>query len=145
MNIPAQGFSLFQIDVPDSECLETFRPVDPSSFTKRNVSRMLIGSLHFSAFGRTGLSMAEQGQTGRAGATGGGGAAPPPPVASRALLNRICRNAHLETKCHFMYILEVDERALVGQRAHGSLEGVGGLKTNEAYHSKADALVIPEM
>ena len=61
MNIPAQGFSLFQIDVPDSECLETFRPVDPSSFTKRNVSRMLIGSLHFSAFGRTGLSMAEQG------------------------------------------------------------------------------------
>ena len=28
---------------------------------------------------------------------------------------------------------------------HGSLEGVGGLKTNEAYHSKADALVIPEM
>ena len=29
--------------------------------------------------------------------------------------------------------------------AHGSLEGVGGLKTNEAYHSKADALPIPEM
>ena len=29
--------------------------------------------------------------------------------------------------------------------AHGSLEGVGGLKTNEAYHSKADVLVIPEM
>ena len=28
---------------------------------------------------------------------------------------------------------------------HGSLEGVGGLKTNEAYHSKADALVIPDM
>ena len=28
---------------------------------------------------------------------------------------------------------------------HGSLEGVGGLKTNEGYHSKADALVIPEM
>ena len=28
---------------------------------------------------------------------------------------------------------------------HGSLEGVGGLKTNEACHSKADALVIPEM
>ena len=28
---------------------------------------------------------------------------------------------------------------------HGSLEGVGGLKTNEAYHSKADALLIPEM
>ena len=28
---------------------------------------------------------------------------------------------------------------------HGSLEGVGGLKTNEAYHSKAEALVIPEM
>ena len=27
---------------------------------------------------------------------------------------------------------------------HGSLEGVGGLKTNEAYHSKADALVIQE-
>ena len=78
MNIPAQGFSLFQIDVPDSECLETFRPVDPSSFTKRNVSRMLIGSLHFSAFGRTGLSMAEQGQTGRAGATGGGGGAAAP-------------------------------------------------------------------
>ena len=25
---------------------------------------------------------------------------------------------------------------------HGSLEGVGGLKTSEAYHSKADALVI---
>ena len=28
---------------------------------------------------------------------------------------------------------------------HCSLEGVGGLKTNEAYHSKPDALVIPEM
>ena len=28
---------------------------------------------------------------------------------------------------------------------HGSLEGVGGLKTSEAYHSKADALVIPKM
>ena len=28
---------------------------------------------------------------------------------------------------------------------HGSLEGVGGLNTNEAYHSKADALVIPKM
>ena len=28
---------------------------------------------------------------------------------------------------------------------HGSLGGVGGLKTNEAYHSKADALVIPKM
>ena len=28
---------------------------------------------------------------------------------------------------------------------HGSLEGDGGLNTNEAYHSKADALVIPEM
>ena len=28
---------------------------------------------------------------------------------------------------------------------HGSLEGVGGLKTNEAYHSKADALLIPKM
>ena len=28
---------------------------------------------------------------------------------------------------------------------HGSLEGVGGLKTNEAYLSKADALLIPEM
>ena len=26
---------------------------------------------------------------------------------------------------------------------HGSLEGVGGLKTNEAYHSKADALLFP--
>ena len=30
-------------------------------------------------------------------------------------------------------------------QSHGSLEGVGGLKTSEAYHSKADALVIPEM
>ena len=29
--------------------------------------------------------------------------------------------------------------------AHGSLEGVGGLKTNEAYHAKAVALLIPEM
>ena len=28
---------------------------------------------------------------------------------------------------------------------HGSLEGVGGLKANEAYHSKADVLVIPKM
>ena len=36
-------------------------------------------------------------------------------------------------------------RALGGRRRHGSLEGAGGLKTNEAYHSKADALVIPEM
>ena len=25
------------------------------------------------------------------------------------------------------------------------MEGVGGLKTSEAYHSKADALAIPEM
>ena len=32
-----------------------------------------------------------------------------------------------------------------GISIHGSLEGIGGLKTNEAYHSKADALVIPEM
>ena len=32
-----------------------------------------------------------------------------------------------------------------GSHAHGSLEGVGGLKTNEAYHSKADSLLIPEM
>ena len=31
------------------------------------------------------------------------------------------------------------------RRLHGSFEGVGGLKTNEAYHSKADALLIPEM
>ena len=30
-------------------------------------------------------------------------------------------------------------------RLHSSLEEVGGPKTNEAYHSKADALVIPEM
>ena len=28
---------------------------------------------------------------------------------------------------------------------HGLLEGVGGLKTSEAYHSKAKVLVIPEM
>ena len=27
---------------------------------------------------------------------------------------------------------------------HGSLEGFGGLKTNEAYHSKADASLIPD-
>ena len=33
----------------------------------------------------------------------------------------------------------------MGGHLHGSLEGVEGLKTNEAYHSKADALVIPEM
>ena len=26
-----------------------------------------------------------------------------------------------------------------------SLEGVAGLKTNEAYHLKADAVLIPEM
>ena len=32
-----------------------------------------------------------------------------------------------------------------GSSAHGSLEGVGGLKANEAYHSKADALLIPKM
>ena len=31
------------------------------------------------------------------------------------------------------------------ERIHGSLEGVGGLKTNKAYHSKADALVTPEI
>ena len=31
------------------------------------------------------------------------------------------------------------------QLTHGSLEGVGGLKTNEAYHSKTDALLIPKM
>ena len=30
-------------------------------------------------------------------------------------------------------------------RAQPWLEGVGGFKTNEAYHSKADALLIPEM
>ena len=28
---------------------------------------------------------------------------------------------------------------------HSSLEGVGGLKINKEYHSKADALLIPEM
>ena len=28
---------------------------------------------------------------------------------------------------------------------HGSLEGVGGLKTNESYHLKADTLPIPKM
>ena len=28
---------------------------------------------------------------------------------------------------------------------HSSLEGVGGIKTSEAYHSKADVFVIPEM
>ena len=28
---------------------------------------------------------------------------------------------------------------------HGSFKGVEGLKTNETYHSKADALLIPEM
>ena len=32
-----------------------------------------------------------------------------------------------------------------GLRQHGSLEGVGGLKTNEAYRSKVDAWLIPEM
>ena len=30
----------------------------------------------------------------------------------------------------------------INMQVHGSLEGVGGLKTSEAYHSKADALVI---
>ena len=28
---------------------------------------------------------------------------------------------------------------------HGSLEGVGGLETNEAHHSKTDALLTTEM
>ena len=32
-----------------------------------------------------------------------------------------------------------------GVTAHGSLEGVGGLKANEANHWKADALLISEM
>ena len=32
-----------------------------------------------------------------------------------------------------------------GVLPHGSLEGVGGLKTNEAYRSKTDVLLIPEM
>ena len=36
-------------------------------------------------------------------------------------------------------------KSVSGADRHGSLEGVRGLKTNEAYHSKADALVIPEM
>ena len=29
--------------------------------------------------------------------------------------------------------------------SYGLVEGVGGLKTSEAYHSKPDTLVIPEM
>ena len=33
---------------------------------------------------------------------------------------------------------------VLASRLYGSLEGVGGLKTNEAYHSKADALLIPK-
>ena len=37
------------------------------------------------------------------------------------------------------------KQAVRGIRRHGSLEGVGGLKTNETYHSKADALVILEI
>ena len=32
-----------------------------------------------------------------------------------------------------------------GARAHGLLEGGGGVRTSEAYHLKADTLVIPEM
>ena len=41
--------------------------------------------------------------------------------------------------------LEVDLLKHFRLTSHGSLEGVGGLKTSEAYHSKADALVITEM
>ena len=40
---------------------------------------------------------------------------------------------------------EVAGSAGAGTSSHDSLEGVGGLKTNEAYHSKADTLVVPEM
>ena len=52
-------------------------------------------------------------------------------VAARKLGNDSARGRHAHT-------------LPVGQ-VHGSLEGVGGLKTNEAYHSKADALLIPKM
>ena len=41
-------------------------------------------------------------------------------------------------------LLQLDDM-LQTRCGHGSLEGVGGLKTNEAYHSKADAMLIPEM
>ena len=47
-----------------------------------------------------------------------------------------------------MYIRgKTPQRPMVGRYTyiqHGLLEGVGELKTNETYHSKADALVIPE-
>ena len=44
--------------------------------------------------------------------------------------------------------VKVDQKnymIVVGSSPHGSLEGVGGLKKNEAYHWKADALLIQEM
>ena len=51
--------------------------------------------------------------------------------------------------CGFRYRViprQIDrELVLLYTLPHGSLEGVGELKTSEAYHSKADALVIPEM
>ena len=43
-----------------------------------------------------------------------------------------------------IWILSESEQICL-RSTHGSSEGVGGVKTNEAYHPKADALVITEM
>ena len=42
---------------------------------------------------------------------------------------------------------ELPARILLRLHMHSArfVEGIGGLKTSEAYHAKADALVIPEM
>ena len=45
----------------------------------------------------------------------------------------------------FVDILPLLLYHVIYDHMHGSLEGVGGLNTNEAYRSKADTLLIPEM
>ena len=50
----------------------------------------------------------------------------------------------LRTYLRTLYVVQFQARKS-STYSHGSLEGVGGLKTNEAYHSKADAMLISEM
>ena len=74
-------------------------------------------------------------------------------IAHQTLPNILLSNASLVTKSCIARFVE-DGAFKLGALSdcskgpsppHGSLEGVGGLKINEAYHSKADAWLIPEM
>ena len=47
-------------------------------------------------------------------------------------------------KCPEYVGLSIIRRCNLPRHQHGSLEGVGGLKTSEVCHSKADVLAIPE-